>query len=182
MAYKKNELVPAYRFDEHGHFYQVSSAQVIKQKGELKPLCPQDCVLFAPEMKDGYWYVISDDRTEWTAVKKPTSAAECVGLFVEHKDQCSYAHELRKLFEKLCEESDGRYHVVRDEDLCQTVEPVPEPTEEETAAQVAEQELQDFDTQISELKDRMTIAQLCGNTDLIAELQQEYADLMATNV
>lgn len=182
MAYKKNELVPAYRFDEHGHFYQVSSAQVIKQKGELKPLCPQDCVLFAPEMKDGYWYVISDDRTEWTAVKKPTSAAECVGLFVEHKDQCSYAHELRKLFEELCAASDGKYHVVRDEDLCQTVEPVPEPTEEETAAQAAEQELQDFDTQISELKDRMAIAQLCGNTELIANLQQEYADLMATNV
>ena len=126
--------------------------------------------------------MISDDRTEWTAVKKPTSAAECVGLFVEHKDQCSYAHELRKLFEKLCEESDGKYHVVRDEDLCQTVEPVPEPTEEETAAQVAEQELQDFDTQISELKDRMAIAQLCGNTELIANLQQEYADLMTTNV
>ena len=88
---------------------------------------------------------------------------------------------LAQNIKKLCEESNGKYHVVRDDDLCQTVEAVPEPTAEETAAQSAEQELQDFDTQIRELKDRMTIAQLCGNTELIAELQQEYAALMTIN-
>lgn len=180
MDYKVGQIIDAYRFDEHGHFFQVSGAQVVKKKdGTVGPALPPDCVLFAPEGKDGFWYVISDDRTKWDAVKKPTTAVECVGMFIEHEDQCDYAHECRQLFEDLCAASGGTYQVVRDEDLTLTVEAVPEPTSEEVAANEAEQELRDFDSHLQDIKDRMVIAQLSGNTELVTQLQQEYSELMA---
>ena len=96
----------------------------------------------------------------------------------EHEDQCDYAHECRQLFETLCAASDGKYQVTRDDDLTLTVEAVPEKTEEETAAEVAEQALNDFDADLQSLKDRMVIAQLNGDTELITELQAEYKALM----
>ena len=196
---KINDLIECYQYDQHGHYCGVSGAQVvmaddvcvltddIKQiladrQIELEEgaaiMMPSDCVLFAPEMKDGYWYDLNDEKTAWEAVKKPTTAAECVGMFIEHEDQCEYAHECRRLFEGLCAASDGKYQVTRDDNLTLTVEAVPEPTAEETAAEAAEQALTDFDTELQALKDRMVIAQLNGDTELITELQAEYKALM----
>lgn len=196
---KINDLVECYQYDQHGHYCGVSGAQVVmaddvcvltddikqilaNRQIELEEgaaiMMPPDCVLFAPEMKDGYWYDLNDEKTAWEAVKKPTTAAECVGMFIEHEDQCDYSNECRKLFEDLCAASDGKYQVTRDDDLTLTVEAVPEPTAEETAAEAAEQALTDFDTELQELKDRMVIAQLNGDTELITELQAEYKALM----
>lgn len=196
---KINDLIECYQYDQHGHYCGQSYAQVvtadevcvltdaIKQiltdrQIELAEgtaiMLPPDCVLFAPEMQAGYWYDLNDEKTAWEAVKKPTTAAECVGMFVEHEDQCDYAHECRQLFETLCAASDGKYQVTRDDDLTLTVEAVPEKTEEETAAEVAEQALNDFDADLQSLKDRMVIAQLNGDTELITELQAEYKALM----
>ena len=196
---KINDLVECYQYDQHGHFCGLSSAQVVKaddvcvltddikqilanRQIELKEgaaiMMPPDCVLFAPEGKEGYWYDLNDEKTAWEAVKKPTTAAECVGMFIEHEDQCEYAHECRRLFEELCAASDGKYQVTRDDNLTLTVEAVPEPTAEETAAEAAEQALTDFDADLQALKDRMVIAQLNGDTELIAELQAEYKALM----
>ena len=196
---KINDLIECYQYDQHGHFCGLSSAQVVKADNvcvltnaikqiltdrqiELAEgtaiMLPPDCVLFAPEMQNGYWYDLNDEKTAWKAVKKPTTAAECVGMFVEHEDQCSFAHECRQLFETLCAASDGKYQVTRDDDLTLTVEAVPEKTEEETAAEIAEQALNDFDADLQSLKDRMVIAQLNGDTELITELQAEYKALM----
>lgn len=196
---KKNDLIECYQYDQHGHYCGVSGAQVvmaddvcvltddIKQiladrqielEEDAAIMMPPDCVLFAPEMQEGYWYDLNDEKTEWKAVKKPTTAAECVGMFIEHEDQCDYSNECRKLFEDLCAASDGKYQVTRDDNLTLTVEAVPEPTAEETAAEAAEQALTDFDADLQTLKDRMVIAQLNGDTELIAELQAEYKALM----
>lgn len=196
---KINDLIECYQYDQHGHYCGQSYAQVvtadevcvltdaIKQiltdrQIELAEgtaiMLPPDCVLFAPEMQNGYWYDLNDEKTAWEAVKKPTTAAECVGMFVEHEDQCSYAHECRQLFETLCAASDGKYQVTRDDDLTLTVEAIPEKTEAETAAEAAEQALNDFDADLQSLKDRMVIAQLNGDTELITELQAEYKALM----
>lgn len=196
---KINDLIECYQYDQHGHFCGLSSAQVVKADNVcvltnaikqiladrqielsegLALMMPSDCVLFAPEGKEGYWYDLNDEKTAWEAVKKPTTAAECVDMFIEHEDQCEYAHECRRLFEELCAASDGKYQVTRDDNLTLTVEAVPEPTAEETAAEAAEQALTDFDADLQALKDRMVIAQLNGDTELIAELQAEYKALM----
>ena len=170
-------LVTVWRFDEHGYYDGEDMAQELED-GSL--ILAEDCVTVKPECKPGYWYEISDDKKSWKAIKKPTTAAECVGIYIEHEDQSNFSHECRSLFEELCAASGGTYQVVRDEDdLCLTVEAVPEPTAEEIAADEAEQELQDFDSQLQDIKDRMAIAQLSGNTELIAQLQQEYSELMA---
>ena len=136
MSYIENEIIPAYRFDKHGHFFQISGAQIVKQKdGTLGPAVPPDCVLFAPEGKEGYWYVINEEKTEWTAVKKPTTAEECLGIVITHEDQCEYAHEVRKLFEELTKDS-TEYRIHRDEEtLAQSVEKIPEKTFEEVKAE-----------------------------------------------
>lgn len=178
-TYTKEGVITCYRFDEHGFYYEESGAQVLKEGGDYVLHLPPDCVDFAPERKAGFWYQINDDKTAWTAIKKPTTAEECIGLFVEHEDQCHRSHELRKLFEDLCAASGGKYQVVRDEDdLCLTVEAVPEKTAEEIAADVAQDELNDFDSQLSAIKDRLLIAQLTGNTEQIETLKQEYQSLM----
>ena len=46
------------------------------------------------------------------------------------------------------------------------------------AAEAAEQALNEFDADLQSLKDRMIIAQLNGDTELITELQAEYKALM----
>lgn len=136
MSYIENEIIPAYRFDKHGHFFQVSGAQIVKRKdGTLEPAVPSDCVLFAPEGKEGYWYVINEEKTEWTAVKKPTTPEECLGIVIDHKDQCEYSHECRKLFEELTKDS-TEYRIHRDEEtLALSVEKIPEKTFEEVKAE-----------------------------------------------
>ena len=136
MSYIENEIIPAYRFDKHGHFFQVSGAQIVKKKdGTLGPAVPSDCVLFAPEDKEGYWYVINEEKTEWVAVKKPTTAEECLGIVIAHEDQCEYAHEVRKLFEDLTKDS-TEYRIHRDEEtLAQSVEKIPEKTFDEVKAE-----------------------------------------------
>ncbi len=136
MSYIENEIIPAYRFDKHGHFFQVSGAQIVKKKdGTLGPAVPSDCVLFAPEGKEGYWYVINEEKTEWIAVKKPTTPEECLGIVIDHKDQCEYSHECRKLFEELTKDS-TEYRIHRDEEtLALSVEKIPEKTFEEVKAE-----------------------------------------------
>ena len=81
--------------------------------------------------------------------------------------------------EELCEAS-TKYHIVRDEpDLTMTVEEIPDKTDEEKASEAAEQALRDFDDELSALKDRLALAQLSGNDELVAQLKTEYQTLMS---
>ena len=51
-------------------------------------------------------------------------------------------------------------------------------TDDEKKSQEAATAESDYSSQISDLKDSLTTAQLSGDTDLVTELQQEYTDLM----
>lgn len=176
MEYKGNELLTVYGFDQAGHFSGEVLAQV--DPIEKKLLVPANCVEFAPGNESNYYYTINADKTAWEAHKWPGSAAECVGIFIEHTDHCAWAEEMRKRMEELCEAS-TKYHVVRDEaDLCMTVEAIPEKTEEEQAAEEAQAQLDAFDAQVAALKDRLAIAQLSGNSELVSSLQEQYQSLI----
>lgn len=179
IQHKENEIIDVYSWDEHGHYTGPVVAQYgLDDKGQVSLLMPPRATTIKPIEKEGYWLNINADKTAWEYEKIPTTAEECVGLFVKHEDQCDRAHELRKLFEKLTEESNGNYRVSRDEELTQYVEKVPEKTQEELEQEQAEQELLQFDEQISSLKDRMAIAMLNGDTEQVTSLQQEYKQLM----
>ena len=124
-------LQTAYRFDEHGHY--MNAEQIMLDPITSAPLMPDDCVSFAPDAEKlkTCWAKLNSDHSEWTYQVKPTTAKECIGISVKHEDQCPWAYEVRDLFEKLCAADSEHYRVVRDANLVQTVEAIPEKTFEE---------------------------------------------------
>lgn len=121
----------AYKYDEHGHYEHSVLVMEDPLGGGL--LVPSDCVEFAPDedkLKSS-WAKLNADKTAWEYTVKPTAASECIGMSVKHSDQCMWAHEVRALFETLCNADNEHYRVVRDDNLTQTVEAIPEKTFEE---------------------------------------------------
>lgn len=113
--------------------------------------------------------------TEWVEEAKPTTAAECVALGpVSHQSTTARCNELRKLYEELTKGSE-EYRLERGETLEWIVVKIPE---EEKEAQAAEAAISDFDSQMSSLKERMSLAMLQGDQDQVAALQSEYQALM----
>lgn len=113
--------------------------------------------------------------TEWVEEAKPTTAAECAALGpVSHQSTTSRCNELRKLYEELTKGSE-EYRLERGENLEWIVVKIPE---EEKEAQAAEAAISDFDSHMSSLKERMSLAMLQGDEELVASLQAEYKTLM----
>lgn len=174
--YKKNQLVDCYSYDEHGHYSGVVSAQVLNDGEE--PNYPPYTVSFAPENDPQYFYEISDDLTKWNAVKKPTTASECVGIFIKHEDQCDYAHEMRKLFESLTKD-DPNYETYRDpDDLTLTVREKQKESENEIMLLASNDEIQQLENQIKELREQMVTAMLLDDQAMIEETRAQYKQLM----
>lgn len=107
-------LVTAWRYDTQG-FYM--GAELV-QEGILPP----DDTLTEPALKDGYWSKWSGKK--WTQIKKPTTAAECVGLSVKHEDNSAHAIELRELFKTLTDADSEHYQVSTDDAMTQTVKKI----------------------------------------------------------
>ena len=175
--YKKNQLVDCYSYDEHGHYTGIVSAQVLNDGEE--PNYPPYTVSFAPDDDSDYFYEISDDLSKWNAIKKPTTASECVGIYIKHEDQCDYAHEMRKLFEKLTENNPD-YEQYRDPDnLTLTVREKQKETENEIMLQSSNQELQDFENQVKDLREQMVTAMLLNDQNMIDNIRAEFKQLMS---
>ena len=111
----------------------MNAEQIMLDPITSAPLMPDDCVSFAPDAEKlkTCWAKLNSDHSEWTYQVKPTTAKECIGISVKHEDQCPWAYEVRDLFEKLCAADSEHYRVVRDANLVQTVEAIPEKTFEE---------------------------------------------------
>lgn len=179
-----DNIVTIYQFDQHGHYDGPALTQVVDLGGgKFGPLVPDDCVDFAPPaMTDTeVFFTISDDKTEWIGTPWPTSAAECVGIFLNHHDHCDWTNHMRELFEEFTQDNE-EYELHRDDDLTLTVVKKPAKTAEETAYEQAEQQLKDFDAQIESLKSRMSLAMLQNDQDTINALRLEYASLMGISV
>lgn len=163
-----NKLITAYRFDAAGYY---TGAELV-QEGILPP----DDTTVEPVLKDGYWARWNGKK--WTQVKKPTTAKECVGLSAKHDDNSAHGLELKALFKSLTEADSAHYRVATDGELTQTVEAIPEDTAAEKALDTAEARASTLDSQISDLKDQMALAQLIGDADMIAEIQASYKALI----
>lgn len=167
------ELQTCYRYDEDGYF--VGNVQC--QKDENGLMLAADAVEVAPDMALLATNFMKWDGSKWVAEKKPTTPEECAALGdLPHEKQTERIHELRTIFEKLCEGSKEWRCIQDGETLAKRVVPIP-PEEEEAAE--ADRELSEFDSQISALKDRMATAMLMGDDDEVAALRAEYQALMA---
>lgn len=163
-----SKLITAYRFDAAG-FY--TGAELV-QEGILPP----DDTTVEPVLKDGYWAQWNGKK--WTQVKKPTTAAECVGLSARHDDNTAHGIELKALFKSLTKADSAHYRLATDDEQTQTVEAIPEDTAAEKALDTAEASASTLDAQISDLKEQMALAQLIGDASMISEIQASYKTLI----
>ena len=139
-------LIEIYEFDEDGFFLRSTFAQVDSVTREIIGM-PGRCTTLEPELKDGFFAKF--DGEKWIDVVKPSTAAECVGIIVSHKDRSFHAAELRKIFKELTEGS-STHRQVWLPDLSITVEEIPKKTEEEIKSEAAESVRENRDALIRE--------------------------------
>lgn len=166
------ELQTCYLYDEDKYFVD----EVLCQKDENGLMLAADAVEQAPDMSLLATNFLKWDGEKWVAEKKPTTPEECVAIGdLPHEKQTPRIHELRQLFDAICEVSKS-WRVEQDPDtLAKRVVPIP-PEEEEAAE--ADRELGEFDAQVASLKDRMSLAMLQGDEEEVAALRAEYKTLM----
>lgn len=167
------ELQTCYQYDEDGYFV----GDILCQKDDSGLLLAADSTTEEPDasLLDTHW--LKWDGAQWIAEAKPVSAAQCVAIGdIPHASQTERSHEVRQLFDKLCEGS-TEYRVEQDPDtLAKRVVAIPP---EEGISAEADQELAAFDAQVASLKDRMATAMLMGDDEAVAELRAEYQSLMS---
>lgn len=166
------ELQTCFQYDEDKYFVD----EVLCQKDGNGLMLAADAVEQAPDMGLLAANFLKWDGEKWTAEKKPTTPEECAAIGdLPHDKQTPRIHELRQLFDAICEGSKS-WRVEQDpETLAKRVVPIP-PEEEEAAE--ADLELGEFDAQVASLKDRMSLAMLQGDEEEVAALRAEYKTLM----
>lgn len=157
------------QYDEAGYYAGQCVFQVVE--GVYPPDRTTDVAI--PDNADFETNFYKFDGEKWVAEKKPTCAADLVGVAVSHQSQTAHDQEMRQLVQKYGQE-DG-YRIKRGDNLEWIVEKIPQ---EELDAQAIDAELADFDRQVASLKDRMATAMLQGDDEMAAELKAEYATLM----
>lgn len=162
-----------FQFDEDNFFV----GEVLCQKDENGLLLAANSTPVEPDQS-----LLSENFLKWTgeawvAEKKPTTPEECAAIGdLPHEKQTPRIHELRQLFDALCEGS-KTWRVEQDPDtLAKRVVAIPP---EEGISAEADQELAAFDAQVASLKDRMATAMLMGDDESVAELRAEYQSLMS---
>lgn len=158
-----------FAFDAEG-FYVCDT---LLQEGEGIYL-PDDCTDQPLPAEDPVKNFFQWDGEAWQVVPKPTCAADMLGVTISHKTRTPHDIEMRALMQAFCKGS-KEYRVERGEDLSWTVVKVTAAEEEVEAAQ---KELADFDAQLTDLKDRMSLAMLMGDEEQIAALRAAYQELM----
>lgn len=167
------ELQTCYQYDEDGYFV----GDILCQKDDSGLLLAADSTPEEPDASLLATHWLKWDGAQWIAEAKPVNAAQCVAIGdIPHASQTERSHEVRQLFDKLCEGS-TEYRVEQDpETLAKRVVPIPP---EEGISAEADQELAAFDARVASLKDRMATAMLMGDDEAVAELRAEYQALMS---
>ena len=127
-------LIDVFEFDDEGFFFRTTLTQVDNETREIIGL-PKNCTTLKPELKDGFFAKF--DGEKWIDVAKPSTAAECVGIVVQHKDRSDRASELRKIFKDFTEGS-STHRQVRLPDLSLTIEEISQKTEDDIKSEAAE--------------------------------------------
>ena len=166
------EIKVLQEFDEDGYYAGPVYFQVLE--GVFPPDSTTDVGLPEDADLNANFYRWKDGV--WVAEKKPTTVDELVGVVVSHKSQTKHDQEMREIVQRLGESADG-YRIVRGEgeDMTWSIEAIPQ---EEIEAQAIDQELSEFDSQITSLKARMATAMLQNDQETVASLQAEYKTLM----
>lgn len=156
------------QYDEAGYYAGQCVFQVLE--GVFPPDRTTDVAL--PDNADFGANFYKFEGEKWVAEKKPTCAADLVGVVVSHQSQTVHDQEMRELVQKYGQE-DG-YRIKRGDELEWIVEKIPQ---EELDAQVIDAELADFDRQVASLKDRMATAMLMDDTETAAALKAQFKTL-----
>lgn len=164
-----------YYFDEAGYYEGDCLFQVME--GVFPPDRTTQTAL--PDDADREKNFYKWDGAKWVVEPKPTKIDDLIGIVISHKSDTLHDIEMRQLIQKLGT-AEG-YRIVRGEgdDMTWMVEKIPE---EEIAAQEAEAAISDFDSQMSSLKERMSLAMLQGDQEQVTALQAEYQNLMTQGV
>lgn len=126
-AMSETNLKTAYEWDAAG-YYLGETVWMLDDFGDwLEAPSSTDVCPWTGEPDGSVFYKRLDGK--WTTEKKPTCAAECIGLSVPHDSMTTHDIELRNLIRTLGEEEG--YRVARGDDLSWYVEKIPEPTEKE---------------------------------------------------
>lgn len=123
----ETNLKTAYEWDAAG-YYLGETVWMLDDFGDwLEAPSSTDVCPWTGEPDGSVFYKRLDGK--WTTEKKPTCAAECIGLSVPHDSMTTHDIELRNLIRTLGEEEG--YRVARGNDLSWYVEKIPEPIEKE---------------------------------------------------
>ena len=157
------------KFDDAGYYAGQCTFQVLE--GVFAPENTTETGRAEDADNDANFYKWNGEA--WQEEKKPTCAADLLGVVVSHKSQTAHDQEMRALVQKLGTEEG--YRINRGDDLEWIVEKIPQ---EEIDAQAIDAELSDFDQQIASLKDRLATATLQDDAETVAALKAEYKTLM----
>lgn len=163
------EIKQIYTFDPEGFFSHIVDFQV----GEGIYM-PPDCTASAPPSTSSTDDFYQWDGNEWKTVPKPKTAEDLEGTVISHNSNTTHDLEMRRLMQELTAGS-KTHQYIRGDDLSHMVVRI---TDEEKDAETAEKELAEFDSELSVLKDRMSLAMLIGDSEQIESLRSEYRVLM----
>lgn len=130
------------------------------------------------KLKD-YFAKWDKDSESWMYEKKPTSAADFIGLQISHKSQTEHDREMRKLLQDLVKADSEHYKVVRgskEEGLWWGVEKIQEKTQDELDLEAAEQEEQKL---LQKLRDTDYIAIKIAEGAVEEDEQERYEEIKA---
>ena len=130
------------------------------------------------KLKD-YFAKWDKDSESWMYEKKPTSAADFIGLQISHKSQTEHDREMRKLLQDFVKADSEHYKVIRgtqEEGLWWGVEKIPEKTQDEKDLEAAEQEEQEI---LQKLRDTDYIAIKIAEGAVEEYEQERYEEIKA---
>ena len=165
-----------YQYDDKGHYNGTAYFQIL---GGQK-LLPPNTTETKPNLKEGYFYTINEDKKAWIETKLPSTLQDFAEqkIIIEHTDNCMYANTLKEILHGLEQNNNTDYLIKRDENLNYYVEKKAEPTESEKELEELEQQSTDLNNEINALKNELLTATLADDTDLIESIKAQYQTLV----
>lgn len=131
----ENALKEAYVYDANGYFDGVTVWQFVDGQFWPAPMSTDVCPWGSLDQDPTVFYRFDEGR--WVTEKKPTCAADLVGVVVSHTSMTSRDVEMRALVQRFYSESG--YREKRGSDLSWSIEKIPEKTPEEKRVEAEQQ-------------------------------------------
>lgn len=162
-----------YEYGEDGYYVGPVTVQVDEFSG--KPNLPPRTVPIAPDFDlEENWAKWDESSESWVAEAKPKTAADLEGKVISHYTESDRDREMRDFVHKLTE-NNSDYREARGDDLSWYVQKVPD---EEKQASAIQATLSNLDSEINNIKDRLSMAILADDQELIDELKTQYKAMM----